>query len=126
MIGRTAHPSPIEGNLRQIVAYFVSAAEAGAALVIGVGMVFTIYIYLKNMFLRPSSRLDFIKNIQIGFGRTLALGLEFTIASDILRTAIAPSRQEIMNLAAVVILRTLLNYFLEREIEQMERTSEVD
>ncbi len=126
LIGRTSIRSPIEENLSQIVAYFASAAEAGAALVVGVGMLATVYAYIKGMAQRPSSRLGFIKNIQIGFGRALALGLEFAIASDILRTAVAPNRQEIMNLAAIVILRTLLTYFLEREIEQMERTSEDD
>jgi uncharacterized membrane protein len=43
------------------------------------------------------------------------------VASDILRTAVAPTRQDILNLAAIVLLRTLLNYFLEREIEQGEQ-----
>nr|MBA3922947.1 DUF1622 domain-containing protein [Nostocaceae cyanobacterium] len=48
-------------------------------------------------------------------------GLEFTVASDILRTAVAPTRQDILNLAAIVLLRTLLNYFLEQEIRQGEQ-----
>ena len=48
----------------------------------------------------------------------MVLGLEFTVASDILHTAVAPTRQDILNLGALVLLRTLLNYFLEREIQQ--------
>ncbi|MCT7952312.1 DUF1622 domain-containing protein [Ancylothrix sp. C2] len=51
----------------------------------------------------------------------MTLGLEFTAASDILRNAVAPTRQDILNLAAMVLLRTVLNYFLEREIEQGEQ-----
>ncbi|HEY9664415.1 MAG TPA: DUF1622 domain-containing protein, partial [Allocoleopsis sp.] len=43
------------------------------------------------------------------------------VASDILRTAVAPTRQDILNLGAIVLLRTLLNYFLEREIQQGEQ-----
>jgi uncharacterized membrane protein len=31
-------------------------------------------------------------------------------------------RQDILNLAAIVLLRTLLNYFLEREIMQGEQS----
>ena len=50
----------------------------------------------------------------------LALGLELTVASDILRTAVAHTQQNIVNLGAIVLLRTLLNYFLEREIRQGE------
>jgi uncharacterized membrane protein len=53
----------------------------------------------------------------------LALGLEFTIASDILRTVVSPTRQEIMNLGAIVLLRSLLNYFLEMEISGGEPRS---
>jgi uncharacterized membrane protein len=56
-------------------------------------------------------------------GRVLALGLEFTIASDILRTVVSPARQEIMNLGAIVLLRSLLNYFLEMEINAGEGRS---
>jgi uncharacterized membrane protein len=42
------------------------------------------------------------------------------LAADILRTAIAPTWEEIGKLAAIAALRTLLNYFLEREIRTAE------
>ncbi|MDZ4158496.1 MAG: DUF1622 domain-containing protein [Anaerolineaceae bacterium] len=125
-IGATQILSPLEEGLRKIVAYFASAAEAAAALVIGLAMLRTVWMYLKGIYRHTSNRLNFIKNIQIGFGRSLALGLEFAIASDILRTAVAPNRQQIVTLAAIVILRTLLTYFLEREISQMEQNSAAD
>ena len=47
-----------------------------------------------------------------------AVALEFELAADILRTAIAPSWSEIGLLAAVAAIRTALNYFLEKEIER--------
>ncbi len=50
----------------------------------------------------------------------LVLGPEFTVASDILRTAIAPTRADILTLGGIVLLRTLLNIFLEREIQTGE------
>lgn len=40
--------------------------------------------------------------------------------SDILCTTIAPTWDEIGKLAAIVVLRTLLNYFLEREIHMVD------
>jgi hypothetical protein len=42
----------------------------------------------------------------------------FEVAADILRTAIAPSWTEIGKLAAIVGLRTALNYFLQQEIDR--------
>ncbi|MGH7536183.1 MAG: DUF1622 domain-containing protein, partial [Gemmatimonadales bacterium] len=65
-------------------------------------------------------RPDSIESIRLRLGRVLALGLEFTIASDILRTAVAPTRQQIVSLGAIVLLRTLLNHFLEQDIRRGE------
>lgn len=48
----------------------------------------------------------------------LSLAIEFELAADILRTTIAPSWEEIGKLAAIVILRTVLNYFLQTEIRR--------
>ncbi len=50
-------------------------------------------------------------------GDTWHWGLEFQLAADILRTAVAPSFEEIGQLAAVAAIRTALNYFLERDIK---------
>ena len=56
--------------------------------------------------------------VRLGLGRFLALGLEFQLASDILRTAIAPTLREIGELAAIAAIRTALNYFLARDIKE--------
>ncbi len=42
------------------------------------------------------------------------------MAADVLRTAVAPTWSEIGQLAAIVVLRTLLNYFLQKEIDKAE------
>lgn len=47
----------------------------------------------------------------------LQLELARWLAADILRTAIAPSWDDIGKLTAIATLRTLLNYFLQREID---------
>jgi uncharacterized membrane protein len=59
--------------------------------------------------------------IRLRLGMRLALALEFALASDLIRTAVAPSWDEIGKLAAIMALRTALNYFLEREFEQAVR-----
>jgi len=42
--------------------------------------------------------------------------LEFVLAADIVRTAIWPIWQQTAQLAAIAVLRTFLNYFLEKDI----------
>lgn len=66
-------------------------------------------------------RLDLRENIRLKLGRWLALALEFQLAADILKTAVAPTWDDIGKVAAIIALRTLLNFFLEREIGNAER-----
>ena len=56
--------------------------------------------------------------MRLSLGRFLALGLEFQLASDILRTAVAPTLRELGELAAVAAVRTALDCFLAREIKE--------
>jgi uncharacterized membrane protein len=56
--------------------------------------------------------------IRLFLGRYLALGLEFQLGADILGTAVAPTIAEVELLAAIVVIRTVLNYFLSKEIER--------
>jgi uncharacterized membrane protein len=72
--------------------------------------------------IRPARHVEEAKvQVRLSLGRCLALGLEFALAADILRTAVAPSWPEIGQLAAIAVLRTGLNYGLEREIACEER-----
>lgn len=51
-------------------------------------------------------------------GSYLLLGLEFLIAADIIHTIIQPTLDEVIILGLIVAIRTILNYFLNREIAQ--------
>jgi uncharacterized membrane protein len=48
----------------------------------------------------------------------IVLALEFALAADIVRTAIAPTWDDIGRLGAIALIRTALNYFLERDMEE--------
>ncbi|MGV0108201.1 DUF1622 domain-containing protein [Nostoc sp. DSM 114160] len=113
--------TPLETWLKVIVGYLAAGTEIAAAVVIGAAVIRGISTYLRLLFSRSKQHFDATEGIRLQLGRVLALGLEFTVASDILRTAVAPTRQDILNLGAIVLLRTLLNYFLEREIQQGEQ-----
>lgn len=56
--------------------------------------------------------------VRLRLGRWLALALEFELAADITRTAIAPTWSEIGQLGAIVVIRTALNFFLQRDIDK--------
>ena len=60
--------------------------------------------------------------IRLCFGSWLILALEFQLAADILATTVAPSKEELIRLAIIAVIRTFLNYFLGKELDaQTER-----
>ena len=62
--------------------------------------------------------MDPFAQLRLDLGRFLVLGLEFQLAADILRTAVAPNFTELAQLATVAAIRTALNFFLGIEIKQ--------
>jgi uncharacterized membrane protein len=52
------------------------------------------------------------------FASYLLLALEFLIAADIIATVIHPSFEEIAILASIVVIRTAISYFLEKEVDK--------
>jgi len=121
-VGLTVTENHSKTWLKLLIGYLESGAELAAAIVIGVAVMQGFLAYVRQLFSHRQHR-DATERIRLQLGRRLALGLEFTVASDILRTVIAPTRQDILTLGAIVLLRTLLNYFLEREISQGEQSS---
>ena len=55
--------------------------------------------------------------IRLTFGLWLALALEFQLAADILSTTVSPSFEALGKLALIAVIRTFLNYFLNKELE---------
>jgi uncharacterized membrane protein len=60
------------------------------------------------------------KQIWQRFGVWLLLGLEFELAADIIGTVVSPTWRDIGELAAVAVIRTFLNYFLEKDVERAQ------
>ena len=103
-----------ESYLRSVVFAFMQLVEAAGALVIFVGAVVSLARVIACLVTRRGPS-EFIP-IRLDMGRFLGLGLEFQLAADLLRTAIAPTFQEVGMLASVAAIRTALNFFLSREI----------
>nr|MDT0657749.1 DUF1622 domain-containing protein [Micromonospora sp. DSM 115978] len=108
-----------EELLRRVSAVLVTVIEAAGATVISVGAIWAVTRFLVDGIRYRSA--EVFTPIRLSLGRFLTLGLEFQLAADILRTAAAPSFAQIGQLAAIATIRTALNYFLRREIDQEQR-----
>ncbi len=116
----------MEEFLKSGTLMLASVAEGAAGLVIAFAVleavVGAIVLFLPAR-LRGSVKhhLAEKEDVRLRLGRWLAVALEFLLAADILRTAVAPTWDEIGKLAAIAALRTLLNYFLQKEIDRAEQ-----
>ncbi|MEU2181394.1 DUF1622 domain-containing protein [Streptomyces thermolilacinus] len=106
-----------ESTLRDAIGVVVRLVEAAGAVIIFLGAAWAFVQFVKAG-LRGRDRVAGFNRIRLSLGRFLVLGLEFQLAGDVLRTAVAPSFTEIGQLAAIAAIRTALNYFLGREIAQ--------
>jgi len=106
-----------EEFLKAAVELLVRLVESAGAVVIFIGALIAFVRFLDAAVRHRDEPHRFVA-VRLGLGRYLALGLEFQLASDVLRTAVAPTLREIGELAAVAAIRTALNYFLSKEIKE--------
>lgn len=93
------------------------AVEILAAIIIGVAILNVLYRYLS--FLYAPRRIITKEQVRVQFGSSVAVALELMLGADVLATAVAPSWNDIGQLAAIAIIRTALNYFLGKELKEV-------
>nr|WP_302830791.1 DUF1622 domain-containing protein [uncultured Bacteroides sp.] len=94
-------------------------------LIVTYGAVVGIIAFLRNEAKRFTGNYSItnIRKLRATFGTYLLLGLEFLIASDILKTVLEPTLNELAILGGIVVLRTILSVFLNKEIKELETES---
>jgi uncharacterized membrane protein len=107
----------MEVFFKTFAGYVAMGVEAAAALLIVIGAVEALVHVLNPAFARQRS-LGLRREAWVRFAVWLLLGLEFELAADIIRTAISPTWTDIGQLGAIATIRTVLNYFLQKDIEQ--------
>ncbi|HEY9856250.1 MAG TPA: DUF1622 domain-containing protein [Stenomitos sp.] len=103
--------------LKQWTLFLAAGVELSAAVIIGAAALMATLRSARTYVLRPWNSAA-IMGIRLDLGRWLSLALEFELAADILRTAVAPTWNEIGQLAAIIVIRTAVNFFLQREIDR--------
>ncbi len=60
------------------------------------------------------------ERIRVEFGQRIVLSIEFLIAADLVATIQNPSFEELLSLGMIVAVRTVLSYFLTKEVDRHE------
>jgi uncharacterized membrane protein len=111
----------MEFVLRQVDSYTALSIELVAVLLIAYGALEAFVTSVSHV-VRGRSIAGWRTQLFVRFGVWLLLGLQFSLAADIVRSAISPTWNDIGQLAAIAAIRTFLNYFLERDLEEAGRS----
>jgi len=110
----------VEDILKQLASDTALVVEATAVIFVAYGAVEAVVYAIGPLTgLMPRVK-GWRKDTFVRFGMWLLLGLQFALGADIVRTVIAPTWNDIGQLAAIAVIRTFLNYFLERDMAEFE------
>jgi uncharacterized membrane protein len=107
----------MEELFKSLAGTIALGVETIAALIILFGALEAIVLMILRYVPHPG---DVVrrKEIWVRFAMWLLLALEFELAADVVRTAIAPTWDDVGQLGAIAAIRTVLNYSLEKDIEK--------
>lgn len=102
---------------------FVNAASFAlnviGALITIWAIIISLCDFLKKEIFNRKEAVHLNEVIRIKLGSYLVLALEFFIAGDIVKTIITPSWESLGILGAIVVIRTILSYFLTKDLKKI-------
>ena len=93
-----------------VLPYMISLLEIVGIIVVFWSAAHTFWQCIQNAFLHKKF------DLQSNLGHGLAMGLEFKMAAEILKTVLVQSMDELYMLGAVILIRALLSLLIHYEI----------
>jgi uncharacterized membrane protein len=120
-VASQAAESDVRSLIMELVRWLQEGTEIFSVALIGIGVLLTTWYLLRLLLAgkrktQRERRLAY-QSARLILSRFLAMALEFQLAADLLGTTVAPSWDQLGRLGAIAVIRTFLNYFLAREID---------
>lgn len=80
------------------------------------GLLRYLYVEIRR---KVTDETKYMEKLRATFGQKLLLALEFFLAADLIKAVISPSYDSLGKLAAIVVIRVILSYFLNKEIHEI-------
>jgi uncharacterized membrane protein len=108
----------LSDQFKQIAELLALVIEAAAVLVVTYGSLEALVLLIGGIRRRdfPEQR----RKVWLNFATWILLALEFALAADIVQTVIAPTWDDVGKLAVIAVVRTMLNYFLAKDISSFD------
>ncbi len=107
--------------------WMIGVGENAVIIINAMGLVIivigTIEAFLRSVqaVFSPPATGELFRNAYLRYARWLVAGLTFQLAADIIGTSVVPTWDEVGRLGAIAVIRTFLNFFLERDLTEVER-----
>ena len=110
------------GQVDFVAGNAVTLIHAMALVIISIGTIQAFFLSIRTL-INPSPIRNHFHSVYLQYARWLVGGLTFQLAADIIESSLATQWEwdEIGRLAAIAVIRTFLNFFLERDLAEMER-----
>ncbi|MEW6603500.1 MAG: DUF1622 domain-containing protein [Thermoproteota archaeon] len=110
--------SSLEHVLSLVIEYVSFGIDVASGFIIGTSVVIALIGYVKTLSTAQEEEGQGPKRESIRFRLAggLLLALDFQVGSDILKTILVPTTNELIILAVIVALRIVLGWSLSREI----------
>ncbi|KMM16965.1 DUF1622 domain-containing protein [Synechococcus sp. GFB01] len=116
MTPAVAGPEALEHLFRILVSGLRFSLEVLSVLCVAAGLLAALRLAIPALLQRRRPHRT-AASVRLSFGSWLSMALEFQLGADIVATTAAPSGANLLQLAAIALIRTFLNVFLAREIE---------
>ncbi len=107
----------VEAILQQTALFLKTGIECIALLIIAFAVLRS--IQKLPSILKPKKRHEALSSLRLSLGTSLVVALEFLLAADIAATAVSPTWDSLAKLAVVAIIRTFLNFVLQKEVKEL-------
>ena len=104
-------------SITEICEFLILAMSTVAVLVLICGVMKATVKFVKNE-ISHADKASVLRTIKNDLGAYVLFSLEILIAADIVESIIKPTFEDIGKLAALVVIRTVISYFLGKEIDQ--------
>ena len=101
---------------------FISYALYFIAIIIIVwGVVQTMVVGAKDAMDKTKTQEQIIADMRIALSENIALALTFILAAEVMNTFRVPNLFQLIKVALIVLLRELITYFLDAEVERLKK-----
>jgi len=107
----------VKFKVEPVIEYFLYIV---GMIVILLGSLSSIYLYLKDKKENKEKVDRIIADMRIRLAESISLGLTFILGAEVVKTFRVPNFYQLIKITVLVILRQLITYFLDKDVERLK------